>query len=84
MVTLFYRGSGDSDFKAKVMKWRYKELVARIPAKKMSGTSVQYYIEVKDQTGALGTNNWGPHISMWGAFVLEIVMTLLLVVVVLL
>ena len=31
-VTLYYRGSGDAKFIAKVMKWRYKELVARIPA----------------------------------------------------
>jgi aquaporin Z len=40
--------------------------------------------KVKDQTGGLGTNNWGPSISLGGAFVLEVVMTFLLVVVVLL
>lgn len=40
--------------------------------------------KVKDQSGALGTNNWGPAISQWGDFVLEIVLTFLLVVVVLL
>ena len=33
------------------MKWRYKELVARIPAAKVGGSSIQYYIEVKDQAG---------------------------------
>jgi aquaporin Z len=40
--------------------------------------------KVKDQTGALGTNNWGPHISMGGAFVIEVVLTALLVLVVVL
>jgi aquaporin Z len=40
--------------------------------------------KVKDQTGALGTNNWGPHITGGGAFVLEILLTFLLVAVVLL
>ncbi len=39
---------------------------------------------VKDQTGALGTNDWGKTISGPGAFVLEIIMTFLLVFVVLL
>ncbi len=50
-VTLYYRGSGDAKFVAKPMKWRYKELVARIPASKMAGSTVQYYLEVKDQAG---------------------------------
>ena len=36
-VTLYYRGAGDATFTAKPMKWRYKELVARIPAAKMAG-----------------------------------------------
>jgi tetratricopeptide (TPR) repeat protein len=50
-VTLYYRGSGDAKFNAKPMKWRYKELVARIPAAKVYGSSIQYYIEAKDQAG---------------------------------
>jgi tetratricopeptide (TPR) repeat protein len=50
-VTLYYRGSGDATFVAKPMKWRYKELVGRVPAAKVGGTSIQYYIEVKDQAG---------------------------------
>ncbi len=33
------------------MKWRYKELVGRIPATKVGGSSIQYYIEAKDQAG---------------------------------
>ncbi len=39
---------------------------------------------VKDQTGTLGSNDWGATISGPGAFVLEIIMTFLLVFVVLL
>ncbi len=50
-VILNYRSAGDPAFIAKPMRWRYKELVARIPAAKMSGSSIQYYIDVKDQTG---------------------------------
>ncbi|HEV7187011.1 MAG TPA: aquaporin [Blastococcus sp.] len=40
--------------------------------------------KVKDQTGTLGTNNWGTTISMGGAFVLEVLLTFVLVAVVLL
>lgn len=40
--------------------------------------------KVQDQTGALGTNDWGKTVSGGGAFVLEIVLTFLLVFVVLL
>ncbi len=40
--------------------------------------------KVTDQTGALGTNDWGKTISGGGAFLLEIVLTFLLVFVVLL
>ena len=50
-VILNYRGAGDPTFIQKPMKWRYKELVARIPASKMAGTSLQYFIDVKDQQG---------------------------------
>ena len=39
--------------------------------------------KVVDQTGTLGTDSYGKHISEGGAFVLEIVMTFLLVFVVL-
>jgi len=51
VVTLYYRGSGDAKFIAKPMKWRYKELVGRVPATKVYGTAIQYYIEAKDQAG---------------------------------
>ncbi len=50
-VTLYYRTAGEGKFHSKQMKWRYKELVARIPAPKMIGSAVQYYIDVKDQAG---------------------------------
>ncbi len=53
VVTLAYRGSGDAAFTIKQMKWRYRELVGRIPAAKMAGNSVQYYIEVKDPAGTV-------------------------------
>jgi aquaporin Z len=39
--------------------------------------------KVKDQTGALGTNNWGPAITEQGTFLLEVILTFLLVLVVL-
>jgi hypothetical protein len=51
VVTLYFRGSGESAFTARAMKWRHKQLVARIPAAKMSGSAIQYYIEVKDAAG---------------------------------
>ena len=54
-VTLFYRGAGDDKFTPVAMKWRYKELVGRVPQAKVTGTSIQYYLEVKDQTGAVVT-----------------------------
>ncbi len=54
-VTLYFRTAGEGKFTSKPMKWRYKELVARIPPNKMIGTSVQYYIEAKDQAGAVVT-----------------------------
>ncbi len=40
--------------------------------------------KVKDQTGTLGSNDWGTSINGAGAFVLEIILTFLLVLVVLL
>ncbi|MDQ3336492.1 MAG: hypothetical protein M4D80_15100 [Myxococcota bacterium] len=52
-VTLYYRTAGEGKFTSKEMRWRYKELVARVPAPKMIGDSVQYYIEVKDTAGTV-------------------------------
>lgn len=56
-VTLYYRGNGDTKFFAKTMRWRYKELVARVPASKVGGSTIQYYIEVKDQAGTVVTRS---------------------------
>jgi len=50
-VTLYYRGAGEPKFIAKTMRWRYKELVARIPGSKMAGSSIQYYVDAKDASG---------------------------------
>lgn len=47
-VTLYFRGAGDDKFNAKPMKWHYKQLIARIPANKVSGSSIQYYVEARD------------------------------------
>lgn len=52
-VTLAFRTAGEGKFTMKTMKWRYKELVGRIPAPKMIGDSVQYYVEAKDSAGAV-------------------------------
>ena len=57
VVTLFYRTAGEGKYASKEMKWRYKELVGRIPAPKMIGNAVQYYIEVKDTAGTLVTRS---------------------------
>ena len=56
-VTLFFRTTGEGKFSSREMRWRYKELVGRVPAPKMIGNSVQYYIEVKDSTGAVVTRS---------------------------
>ena len=56
-VTLFFRTAGEGKYASQPMKWRYKELVGRIPAPKMIGNAVHYYIEVKDTTGALVTRS---------------------------
>jgi hypothetical protein len=50
-VTLFYRGPGELKYVSTGMRERYNELVGRIPATKMKGTAVQYYIEAKDKSG---------------------------------
>jgi tetratricopeptide (TPR) repeat protein len=52
-VVLFYRAAGESKFTAVKMTPRYNELIARIPASKTTGASVQYYIEVRDAGGAM-------------------------------
>ena len=47
-VYLYYRSGGASEFTRVEMKPRYQELVGRIPASKVSGSSLQYYVEARD------------------------------------
>ncbi|MEO6771981.1 MAG: hypothetical protein ABI467_03050 [Kofleriaceae bacterium] len=56
-VTLYYRGAGDAVFVAKPMSWHYHQLIARVPASKVTGSSIQYYVEVKDQAGTVVTRS---------------------------
>lgn len=56
-ATLFYRGAGDEKYASKAMIPRQDELVGHIPAKKVFGNSIQYYIEVRDQSGTLVTRS---------------------------
>ncbi len=57
VVTLNFRTAGEGKFTPREMKWRYKELVGRVPAPKMIGDAVQYYIEVKDSAGTVVTRS---------------------------
>jgi len=50
-VTLFYRVAGQESYTPVPMKERLGEWVGRIPAREMSGKSIQYYIESKDSKG---------------------------------
>jgi hypothetical protein len=56
-VTLFYRRAGQSDFTPRPMHPHGSDLVARIPAAAMAGTSIQYYLEVKDAAGTVVTRS---------------------------
>jgi hypothetical protein len=50
-LTLFFRKADQDEFQSTKMKPRYTEHVGRIPADLMAGSSVHYYIEVKDSSG---------------------------------
>jgi hypothetical protein len=50
-VYVYYRGAGQSDFNQVLMRRHGSEKVGRIPAEAMSGKSVQYYVEGKDDKG---------------------------------
>ena len=60
------------------------QLVGAIVGASLLKVMVSGFGGVKDETGALGTNDWGATITMGGTFVLEVVLTFLLVLVVLL
>jgi hypothetical protein len=53
VVTLYVRSPGEATFTATPMERRNQERVGRIPATRMAGSAVQYYVEVRDDTGAL-------------------------------
>ena len=50
-VYVYYRGAGESEFNQVQMKRHGSEKVGRIPAAAMSGKSMQYYVEGKDDKG---------------------------------
>lgn len=50
-VYVYYRGAGEADFSQVLMRRHGGEKVGRIPAPAMSGKSVQYYVEGKDDKG---------------------------------
>jgi tetratricopeptide (TPR) repeat protein len=50
-VVLHYRPAGVPKFTSVEMRYRFKELVARIPKTSTSGKNVQYYLEVEDGSG---------------------------------
>ncbi len=52
-ATLYFRGGGEDVFSAIAMKPHYSELVGRIPAGAVKGTSVHYYVEAKDRKGKI-------------------------------
>jgi hypothetical protein len=54
-VTMFYRAGGDARFTSVAMRSRYNELVGRVPATKMQGVSIQYYLEVRTPDGKVLT-----------------------------
>jgi tetratricopeptide (TPR) repeat protein len=54
-LTVFYRTSGEASFTKLAMFAHKQELVARIPAARVAGRQVQYYLEARDAAGALVT-----------------------------
>jgi tetratricopeptide (TPR) repeat protein len=50
-ITLFYRGTDQRDFAATPMLPRYDEFVGRVPAARMTGKTVQYYLEARNRAG---------------------------------
>jgi hypothetical protein len=52
-VTLSYRGSDDTTFTVVPMTWRASEFVGRIPADRVHGNYVQYYLEARNRAGTI-------------------------------
>jgi aquaporin Z len=82
-VTLGALVSHRIDVRTAVAYW-IAQIVGGIGGAALLKLMTSSFGKVKDQTGALGTNDWGPSISEGGTFLLEVILTFLLVVVVLL
>lgn len=54
-ATLFFRGADEPGFASTPMIRRGGELVGRVPAARMTGTTLQYYLEVRDASGTVIT-----------------------------
>jgi len=52
-LTLYVRSAGEATFTATPMIRRQKELVGRVPAARMTGRAVQYYLEARDARGGV-------------------------------
>ena len=80
-VTLGALLTGRIDLANAVAYWLVQFAAATVAAFGLYGLT--RWGGVTDQTGALGTNSYGPHINLGGTMVLETVLTFLLVLVVL-
>ena len=54
-ATLFFRGADEPGFSSTPMIRRGGELVGRVPAVRMAGRALQYYLEVRDASGTVIT-----------------------------
>jgi hypothetical protein len=61
-VTLFYRGTDEATFVSTPMTRTDQVFVGQIPAERVAGRWIQYYIEVRDARGAL-VHRWGKSTS---------------------
>ena len=53
VATLWFRNAGQAGFTSTPMVRRREERVGRIPASRMTGSALQYYLEVRDPAGAV-------------------------------
>lgn len=53
VITMFYRSAGEDEFRSLRMKPRFTEIVGRIPPEAVTGQSLHYYIEARNQKGDL-------------------------------
>lgn len=59
-VVVFFRGTDEPGFASTAMQRHGDELVARIPAARLTGRTIQYYVEVRDAAGAVVTRAGKP------------------------